>query len=238
MAPLQRTQVSAPQQMQPGANPAFAALKNMAQPQAQPTDNPFTAAKTDQTQTNGIAAQQNALGAQGQALTTQVGLNALSGMAQRNASNAARMGLASGGASYLSGQRSALVGGLNTFNQNQLGFTQNQQGVLQGQAGIASNAASQNAANQQATGQANTQYGIDKQKTQQDTKSSYYGNALADIDNRAKEQSNIYGKDQKGALQGQYIQTKDAYNKAVSEGNWAAADQYLAQLNSMVPARK
>lgn len=199
---------------------------------------PFSSAQVDTSKQDAIADKQNTQSQADRELMTRVGLNTISGLQTRNAENAARMGLASGGASYLSGQRSAAVAGINSFNQGMLGWGQQQQGILGQQAGLASNAASQNASYKQQTGQANTQYGIDKEKNQQDTKSAYYSNELAGIDARAQEQANVFGKDQRGPLQAQYIQLKSAYNRAVSQGDWAQADALLSQLNQLVPARK
>lgn len=239
------TASAAPMQRQPGqlqavqpVNPALSALRNTVNPQAQTQPaGPFQSAQVDTSKQDAVATQENTQSAADRNLSIQVGLNAMNGIAQANSSNAARMGLASGGASYLSGQRSAAIAGTNAFNTQLMGWDQQNQNNLQNQAGLDSNAASQNAANQQATGQSNTQYGIDKQKAQDSTQSSYYANQEAAIDARAKNQANIYGKDQKGPMQAQYIATKANYDKAVADGNWDQANTYLNQLNQMVPAK-
>lgn len=203
-----------------------------------PEKGPFNATQVDSSKTDAIADEQNSQSQADRDLMTRVGLNTISGLQTRNAESAARMGLQAGGASYLSGQRSAAVAGVNAFNQGLQQWGQQRQGILQGQAGIAAGQANTNAGFQQGAQDKNTQYGIDKDKSQQDTKSAYYSNELAGIDARAQEQSNIFGDDKKGPLQQEYNDKKSAYNKAVSEGNWALADQLLAQLNSLVPARK
>lgn len=244
--PTMQQMGGAPQPM----NPAISAMSGFANagagrgmpkvnPNAQaPLDAPFQATQVDTSKQDAIGQGQLDQSNQDRELMTKVGLNTISGLQTRNAENAARMGLQAGGASYLSGQRSAAVAGINAFDQGLQQWGNQRQGILQGQAGLAAGASQTNAANKQSASNANTQYGIDQTKAQQDTKSGYYGNALQDIDARAQEQANIYGKDKSGPLQAKYIADKSAYNKAVSEGNWAEADRLLAELNSLVPARK
>lgn len=111
-----------------------------------------TAATVDTSRTDQLYQDQLAQSNKDRDLMTQVGLNTISGLQTRNASNAARMGLQAGGASYLSGQRSAAIQGTNAFNQGLQQWGNQRQGIMSGQAGILSGAQGQNAAAQNQAG--------------------------------------------------------------------------------------
>lgn len=74
-----------------------------------------------------------------------VGNNTISSLQRRNASNAALSGFSVGGGSYLGGQRSAAVAGINAFNQGLLNWGNQRQNLYSGQGNIAASAATTNA---------------------------------------------------------------------------------------------
>lgn len=234
-------------------SPALSAMSMRAQqPAAQPlpagdiAPQQVQAAKVDTGRTDALYKDQLAQSDADKQLMQTVGLNTISGLQTRNAENAARMGLASGGASYLSGQRSAAVAGINAFNQGLQQWGNQRQGIMNNQGGILSNAANSNAGYQQQAGSTNatlTQQANmnnannakEREQADQAAKSQYYTNELARIQEQAKKRAAINGtgKDDPVAKQA-YESTLSAYNKAVTDGQWQVAEQLKAQLWNLV----
>ncbi len=232
------------------------AINQMRPQQPAAPQGPYTAvapqaAQVDTSRTDAIAQQQNELMKQNQQFAQDASLNAFSGLQRRNASNAARAGLQAGGASYLSGQRSAAIQGNNAMRDVMSTFNNQAMNTLQGQAGILSGAQTANAgnqqsawnvgaANQQSTNNQNTQYGIENDRASQEAQTTYYGNQMTEFIDQADRTKSINTKSRQAskpeyqAATDAYWNYKDSYDKAIRAGNFNAAEQILAQMRQLV----
>ncbi len=214
----------------PGATPAAPPPPAPGVPQA-PT------ATVDTSKTDALYADQLAQSDKDRALMQQVGLNTISGLQTRNASNAARMGLQAGGASYLSGQRSAAIQGTNAFNEGLQKWGDQRQNVMSGQANILGGAANTNAGNAQQAGIAtyNRQGDLDKAKTEAQATQNTNNNIAAVKDLRNKFDY-LFDKKNFKAQGGQYNTLVGQYENALGGGSDAEiAAAYNALMSFITP---
>jgi len=230
-APMRQT-MAMPQQ-----SSALMALKKNLNPQQTQTPgaaapDPTTATATNVDTTKSDAFQNKAIDSYNSTgdWAKQAGLNALSG-AQRGASeNAARMGLQSGGASYLAANNAGLVNGVNALNQNMANWAQGASQVYQGAANNALNTATTNAGFQNTASLNNTGYARDQLGAQQANNAAA---STANVQAATNQYQAHKGWGATSAAGGAWSQAQQAYNNATAKGDTAGAQAALQQMNQI-----
>lgn len=169
-----------------------------------------------------------------------VGLNTISGLQRRNASNAARQGLSLGGASYLSGQRSAAVQGINAFNQGLQQWGAQRQGIMGQGAGLAAGAAGQNAsaANQAGMFNAGREGTIDDREAAAQAERNANQN-IASVDQVNADFSYLFNNHNLKSAGGQYNSLLTSYKNSLSTGSpEEQAAAYQALMGFITPIQR